>query len=95
MIDVFCRYVDIAEAIDSADPSFLDNSEFQEADAIPVHDTLPIKHYLVHEVSAIFYSFSIHIESYMFFYSFLYVIFSRMTVKKFVPGFSLLLLIRP
>ncbi len=43
--------MDIAEAIDSADPSFLDNSEFQEADAIPVHDALPIKHYLVHEVS--------------------------------------------
>ncbi len=45
------RYVDIAEAIDAADPSFLDNSEFQEADAIPIHDGLPIKHYLVHEVS--------------------------------------------
>jgi intraflagellar transport protein 172 len=44
------KFVDIAEAIDAADPSFLDNSEFQEADAIPVHDTLPIKHYLVHEV---------------------------------------------
>jgi len=40
------RYVDLTEAIDANDASFLDNSEFQDADAIPLSDTLPMKHYL-------------------------------------------------
>lgn len=52
------RYVDLTEAIDASDASFLDNTEFQEADAIPLHDTLPKKHYLDNEVAASFSSFS-------------------------------------
>ena len=44
------RYVDLTEAIDSHDASFLDNSEFQDADAIPLHEALPTKHYLTNEV---------------------------------------------
>eukprot|EP01034_Spumella_vulgaris_P020636 gene20636-26451_t len=43
------RYVDLTEAIDSNDASFLDNTEFLEADAIPLQDNLPAKHYLGHE----------------------------------------------
>eukprot|EP00597_Dinobryon_sp_UTEXLB2267_P013909 CAMPEP_0170126096 /NCGR_PEP_ID=MMETSP0020_2-20130122/19456_1 /TAXON_ID=98059 /ORGANISM="Dinobryon sp., Strain UTEXLB2267" /LENGTH=1612 /DNA_ID=CAMNT_0010358929 /DNA_START=619 /DNA_END=5457 /DNA_ORIENTATION=- len=40
------RYVDLTEAIDASDSSFLDNTEFQDADAIPLQDTLPKRHYL-------------------------------------------------
>jgi hypothetical protein len=46
----YYRYVDITEAIDSADASFLDNSEFQDADAIPLQEALPLRHYLDREV---------------------------------------------
>lgn len=42
--------MDIAEAIDTSDPSFLDNNELLDADAIPVRDTVPTNHYLAHEV---------------------------------------------
>ena len=44
------RYVDLTEAIDASDSSFLDNTEFQDADAIPLQDTLPKRHYLDNEV---------------------------------------------
>ena len=44
------RYVDLTEAIDASDSSFLDNTEFQDADAIPLQDTLPERHYLDNEV---------------------------------------------
>ena len=44
------RYVDLTEAIDASDSSFLDNTEFQDADAIPLQDTLPKRHYLDSEV---------------------------------------------
>lgn len=47
---LFNRYVDIAEAIDSADISMLDQSDLSEADGIPNIDKLPMKHYLRHEV---------------------------------------------
>jgi intraflagellar transport protein 172 len=44
------RYVDITEAMDAADPSLLDNSDLQDADALPAHiDALPAQHYLAHE----------------------------------------------
>jgi hypothetical protein len=46
--------VDITEAIDSADASFLDNSEFQDADAIPLQEALPLRHYLDREVRPAF-----------------------------------------
>jgi intraflagellar transport protein 172 len=49
------RYVDVTEAIDSADPSFLDNSEFQDADAIPLHEALPLRHYLDKEVRPVLF----------------------------------------
>ncbi len=45
------RYVDIAEAIDSADSSYLDGSDFQDADAIPNLEIVPKYHYLRREVS--------------------------------------------
>ena len=44
------RYVDLTEAIDSGDASFLDTTEFQEADGIPLNDSLPAQHYLDIEV---------------------------------------------
>lgn len=44
------RYVDIAEAIDTADPSLLDSSEFSETDAVPPIENLPKNHYLSDEV---------------------------------------------
>lgn len=43
------RYVDLSEAIDTNDPSFLDNAELQDADAIPLNETLPSFHYLTQE----------------------------------------------
>lgn len=51
------RYVDLAEAIDVHDASFLDNSEFQEADAIPLQEALPAKHYLGSEVGNVQFGF--------------------------------------
>ena len=47
---VLRRYVDLTEAIDAADASFLDNTEFQDADAISLHEALPLRHYLDSEV---------------------------------------------
>jgi len=52
-VSPFCRYVDLTEAIDANDASFLDNTEFQDADAIPLQEALPPKHYLDNEVSDI------------------------------------------
>ncbi len=42
--------MDIAEAIDTADPSLLDSAEFSETDAIPAIEVLPKNHYLADEV---------------------------------------------
>jgi intraflagellar transport protein 172 len=47
------RYVDLTEAIESNDPSFLDNSEFQDTDAVPLNGPLPTSQYLRDEVSCI------------------------------------------
>jgi hypothetical protein len=44
------RYVDLTEAIDTGDASFLDTGDFNEADAIPLNGPLPDKHYLEDEV---------------------------------------------
>lgn len=44
------RYVDITEAIESADPSYVDNSQFEEADAVPLSGPLPTTHYVQDEV---------------------------------------------
>ena len=38
--------MDIAEAIDTKNPSFMDDSEFQVADAIPLNGPLPTRHYV-------------------------------------------------
>lgn len=43
-------YVDLTEAIDANDASFLDNTELQDADAIDLQAALPLKHYLDNEV---------------------------------------------
>lgn len=43
------RYVDLTEAIDSNDPSFMDNSEFQDTDAVPLNGPLPSTQYLKDE----------------------------------------------
>ena len=42
--------MDITEAIDSADPSYVDNSQFEDADAVPLSAPLPTSHYLYDEV---------------------------------------------
>ena len=44
------KYVDITEAIDTNDASFMDNSDFQGADAIPLNVALPESHYVDNEV---------------------------------------------
>ena len=51
---IYTRYVDLTEAIDASDSSFLDNTEFQDADAIPLQDTLPKRHYLDNEALFLF-----------------------------------------
>jgi len=43
------RYVDLTEAIDTNDSSFMDNADFQDADAIPLNSPLPHSHYLEDE----------------------------------------------
>jgi intraflagellar transport protein 172 len=43
------RYVDIVEAIDAQDASYLDNSEYHEADAIPLDAALPTDQYAGNE----------------------------------------------
>lgn len=48
---IFNRYVDLTEAIDTGDTSFLDNGDFQDADALPLNGPLPESHYLEDEVS--------------------------------------------
>jgi intraflagellar transport protein 172 len=35
------RYVDLAEAIDSQDASFLDNGDYHDTDAVPLQASLP------------------------------------------------------
>lgn len=40
------RYVDITEAIDSGDINMLDNTDYQDLDAIPLGVALPKQHYL-------------------------------------------------
>ena len=44
------RYVDLTEAIDTNHASFMDNADFQEADAVPLNGPLPESHYLEDEV---------------------------------------------
>lgn len=43
-------YVDITEAIDTSDASFMDNSEYQDADGLPLNGPMPTTHYLKDEV---------------------------------------------
>ena len=45
--------MDLAEAIDTSDTSFLDNSEYNDADAIPLNGPLPTSHYVNNEVIAV------------------------------------------
>ena len=40
------RYVDLAEAIDSQDASFLDNADYHDTDAVPLQAALPQTQYL-------------------------------------------------
>jgi intraflagellar transport protein 172 len=40
------RYVDLTEAVDSGDASFMDNTEYQDTDAIPLNVKLPTSHYV-------------------------------------------------
>ncbi len=71
--------MDISEAIDAADPSYLDTMEFQEADAIPLDAKLPKEHYLVHEVSLPINHLH-EVSSY-------FLCFHRTIVKKYVHGY--------
>ncbi len=41
--------MDLAEAIDTNDTSFLDNSEYNDADAIPLNGPLPSSHFVHNE----------------------------------------------
>jgi hypothetical protein len=50
--------VDLSEAIDTGDASFLDNTEFTDTDAVPLNTPLPSAHYLVDEVSSGSFSLS-------------------------------------
>jgi intraflagellar transport protein 172 len=43
------RYVDITDAIESQDASFLDNSEYHDTDAVPLNGPLPTSQYLKSE----------------------------------------------
>lgn len=62
-LSFYIRYVDLSEAIDSEDASFLDNSEFTDTDAVPLNTTLPTAHYLVDEVRHSYYA-HIHTSRY-------------------------------
>lgn len=42
--------MDLTEAIDTNDASFMDNADFQDCDAIPLNGPLPERHYLEEEV---------------------------------------------
>ena len=42
------RYVDLSEAIDTGDATFMDNTEYQETD-LPLNAALPASHYLAEE----------------------------------------------
>lgn len=42
--------MDLTEAIDTGDASFLDTGDFNDADAIPLNGPLPESHYLEDEV---------------------------------------------
>jgi intraflagellar transport protein 172 len=44
------KYVDITEAIDTGDMSFMDNSDYSSCDAIPMNVPLPARHYVDSEV---------------------------------------------
>ncbi len=45
------RYVDLTEAIDAQDSSFLDHGDYHDTDAIPLQGHLPETHYLLSEDS--------------------------------------------
>ena len=42
--------MDLTEAIDTKDSSFMDNSEYHDTDAVPLNGPLPISHYIRDEV---------------------------------------------
>ena len=43
------RYIDLTEAIDTGDATFMDSSDYHEADAIPLNAPIPSSHYLALE----------------------------------------------
>ena len=43
--------MDLSEAIDCGDATYLDNTEFTDTDAVPLNTPLPTAHYLVDEVT--------------------------------------------
>ena len=45
------RYVDLTEAIDAQDASFLDHGDFHDTDAVPLQGPLPASHYVLSEDS--------------------------------------------
>jgi hypothetical protein len=78
---VAVRYVDLTEAIDTNDASFMDNADFQEADAVPLNGPLPESHYLEDEVRRT-------APDFVFDYLLLYCVCFRTCAKMFAPGFS-------
>lgn len=80
------KYVDITEAIDTNDASFMDNSDFQGADAIPLNVALPESHYVDNEVRWLSISSKLY---YLFItLSFVHAIF-RMIARMYAHGFYL------
>ena len=67
VIVITIRYVDLTEAIDTGDGSFLDNSDLQDADAVPLNGPLSETHYLDDEVCFCFFI--------CFFFSFFFLFF--------------------
>jgi hypothetical protein len=58
--------VDLTEAIDTNDASFMDNADFQDCDAIPLNGPLPESHYLEEEVRIVLLLYWIRL-TYIFF----------------------------
>ena len=50
MLSVLFRYVDLSEAIESNDSSFMDNTDYNQTDAVPLDAELPLTQYLSDEV---------------------------------------------
>ena len=72
------RYVDLSEAIDTEDASFLDNTEFTDTDAVPLNTTLPTAHYLVDEVTDPFLRTHTHAYTCTHLYTYIHILLPQL-----------------